>query len=121
VSNTRVIINGTTYATANVTSVRTVTTPAKNGCAAVMIALGALGAFGGLVGMIASKGDDSVSTFVVCVILLVVGYLWYASLKPTYHVMLASASGERQGLTSQDPALVSRTTAAIADAIVYRG
>jgi hypothetical protein len=42
-------------------------------------------------------------------------------LKPVYHVMLASSSGERQGLSSMDEGLVDRTTAAIAEAIIYRG
>jgi len=41
--------------------------------------------------------------------------------KPTYHVMLASAGGESQGLSSQDAGLVNRTTSAIAEAIIFRG
>jgi hypothetical protein len=40
VSNTRVVIHGTTYATANITSVRKHVTPANNGCAIVLVILG---------------------------------------------------------------------------------
>jgi hypothetical protein len=122
VSNTRVIIRGTTYATANVTSVRTLTTPAKTGCAALLIAFGALGVFGAVMMLIGDHSSgDAAAPLVMCAIMLAIGILWYRSLKPMYHVMLATAGGERQGLTSQDWELVSRTTAAIADAIVYRG
>jgi len=121
VSNTRVIINGTTYATANVTSVRTVVTPAKKGCAVLMIVLGAVGALGGLTMWLGSKSEAAAGPFMMWLIILAIGIAWYASQKPKYHVMLASAGGERQGLTSRDPALVSRTTAAIAEAIVFRG
>ena len=46
VSNTRVVILGTTYATANITSVRTQTVPAKSGCATVRVIVGGLGALG---------------------------------------------------------------------------
>jgi hypothetical protein len=122
VSNTRVVINGATYATANVTSVRTTSTPANNGCAATMIAVGALGTVGAFLAMLVSRGSgDSITCFLIGVTLFVLGYFWYQSLKPTYHVMLASAGGERQGLTSRDPGLVSRTTRAIAEAIIFRG
>jgi len=48
VSNTRVVINGATYATANVTSVRTTTTPAKTGCAGFLAILGAVVTIGGI-------------------------------------------------------------------------
>ena len=58
---------------------------------------------------------------VIWAILLAVGILWLVLLKPTYHVMLATAGGERPGLTSQDWGYAARVTAAIADAIVHRG
>jgi hypothetical protein len=54
-------------------------------------------------------------------IFFIIFILFIRSQKATYHVMLASASGERQGLTSQDEGLVNRATTAIAEAITYRG
>jgi hypothetical protein len=57
----------------------------------------------------------------IAALFLVLGILWFRSLKPVYHVMIASASGERQGLTSSNESLVNQAMAAIADAITYRG
>jgi hypothetical protein len=121
VSNTRVVIYGTTYATANITSVRKHIVPAQNGCAIVLAILAGLGAFSGLVFLLAGSGDDRWVTFATCTILLIIAIAWYRSLRPTYNVMLATAGGERQGLTSKDESIADRVTAAIADAIVHRG
>jgi hypothetical protein len=54
-------------------------------------------------------------------ILLIVGIFWLRSLRPSYHLMLATAGGERQGMTSNDEGVVDRVTAAISGAIVHRG
>jgi hypothetical protein len=120
VSNTRVVIAGTTYSTANVTSVRKTVTPAQTGCASVLAILSALVFFGGLFATL-SGGQGGGTAIVLGAIFLVVFVLFIRSQKATYHVMLASASGERQGLTSQDEGLVNRATTAIAEAIIYRG
>jgi hypothetical protein len=121
VSNTRVVIHGTTYATANITSVRKHVTPANNGCAIVLVILGALGALGGLTLALGRSGDGRWSAFGTSLVLLIIGIVWFQSLRPTYNVMLATAAGERQGLTSKDEGVVDRVTGAIADAIVHRG
>jgi Family of unknown function (DUF6232) len=120
VSNTRVVLAGTTYATANLTSVSKRFTPASKGCAMLLVALGALltlGSFGAI-------GKDPGSGFVmliVCAGILAAEIAWLRSLKPTYHVVLASASGEVQGLSSKDGALVDRVINAITRAITHRG
>jgi hypothetical protein len=67
------------------------------------------------------NGEGRWSSFVACAVLLILGIVWFKSLHPTYNVMLATAAGERQGLTSKDEGVVDRVTAAIADAIVHRG
>ncbi len=120
VSNTRIVIQGTTYATANITSVRKHMVPAKNGCAAALAIVGALGAVGGLASALGQSSSDRWTPVVVCTALLIFAISWFRSL-PTYHVMIATAGGERQGLTSQDEEVVDRVTGAIADAIVHRG
>jgi hypothetical protein len=121
VSNTRVVIHGTTYATANITSVRKHVTPPNQGCAVLLLIFGALGAISGLAVALGANGDERWTTFVVGAVMLIIGIVWLRSLHPTYNVMLATAAGERQGLTSQDEGIVDRVTAAIADAIVHRG
>lgn len=121
VSNTRVVIQGTTYATANITSVRKHIVPAKNGCAVVFVIFGALGALGGLVSVLGGSGDERWATLVLFAILLIIGVFWLRSLHPTYHLMLATAAVERQGMTSNDEGVVDRVTAAVTDAIVHRG
>ncbi|HEX3581490.1 MAG TPA: DUF6232 family protein [Thermoanaerobaculia bacterium] len=122
VSNTRVVIAGTTYSTANVTSVRKTVTPAQTGCASVLAIFSALAFFGGLIGTLSSSDHgDGATAMVLGGIFFIIFILFIRSQKATYHVMLASASGERQGLTSQDEGLVNRATTAIAEAITYRG
>lgn len=121
VSNTRVVIHGTTYATANITSVRKHVTPANNGCAILLVVLAALGTLVGLTMALGESGDGRWSAFGTSLVFLIIGIVWLTSLHPTYNVMLATAAGERQGLTSKDEGIVDRVTAAIADAIVHRG
>jgi len=121
VSNSRVVIQGTTYATANITSVRKHMVPAQNGCAVVMVIFGSLGALGGLAIALGGHNSENWTPFVMCAILLIAGIAWLRSLHPTYHLMLATAGGERQGMTSSDEGVVDRAIVAITDAIVHRG
>jgi hypothetical protein len=132
VSNTKVILHGTTFATANITSVSKRLTPASTGCAVILIVLGmisilgAISIFGALIfGAFGTFKADQVGCSLVALlsaaVILAAGVFWLRSLKPTYHVFLASASAERSGLSSQDEALVDRVTAAISDAITHRG
>lgn len=121
VSNTRVVIHGTTYSTANITSVRKTITPATTGCATLMIILGAFVVFAGLLAMFGSDASDVAVPLVFGLAFLGGGIAWFRSQRPTYHVMLATAAGERQGLSSQDETLVNRVTHAVADAMTFRG
>ncbi|HUR81670.1 MAG TPA: DUF6232 family protein [Thermoanaerobaculia bacterium] len=122
VSNTRVVIHGTTYSTANITSVRTAYTAARRGCATLLIIFGVLMLFGAIVMLFAqdSRGGAG-GPLIFAMLLLIAGMAWFKSQQPTYHLVLATASGERQGLSSRDGAHVNRVTAAVADAIAYRG
>lgn len=121
VSNTKVILHGTTYATANITSVAKRMTPASTGCATLLIVAGALAVLGTVVSFASSPATGDLPSILMAAGVLIAGIVWLRSLKPTYHVFLASASAERQGLSSQDDALVSRVTTAITDAITHRG
>jgi hypothetical protein len=121
VSNTRVMLHGTTYATANITSVSKRFTPASKGCAVLLIAVGAIAVIGALGSFKSSDAGSSFMVLLVMAAILAAGIFWLRSLKPTFHVVLASAAAERQGLTSKDESLVDRVTIAINEAIVHRG
>ena len=121
VSNTRILLNGTTYATANVTSVRKHVVPPNRGCAIVLVLVSAVGALGALSLALSRDGDAFWGPFILCAVLLVVGILWILAAKPTYHLMLATAGGERSGLWSKDETFIDRIAAAVTDAIVHRG
>ncbi|OQC36126.1 MAG: hypothetical protein BWX64_02198 [Acidobacteria bacterium ADurb.Bin051] len=121
VSNTKIVLTGTTYATANITSVAARITPPKQGCAITLIIVGVLSVLGALGSFGSAGAGESVVAVGFAAAILAAGVLWLRALKPTYHVFLASASGEVQGLSSKDEALVDRVVAAITDAITHRG
>ena len=121
VSNTRVIIQGATYATANITSVRKQIVPANRGCALVLAIVGGLGVISVLPLALGGRSGEEWTPFLMCAILLVIGIVWFRSLRPTYHLMIATAGGERPGLSSSNEGIIDRVTVAIADAIVHRG
>lgn len=121
VSNTKVILAGTTYATANITSVSKRFTPASKGCAVLLTVLGALMMLGSLGPLFSKDFGAGLLMFLVCGAIVAAGVAWLRSLKPTYYVVLASASGEREGMSSKDHDLVNRIISAITEAITHRG
>src|SRR5437764_9845816 len=102
VSNTRVVLAGTTYATANITSVATRFTPASKGCAVALTAVGALMMLAALGPLFSKDFGSGLLMLLVCGGITAAGIAWLRSLKPTYHVVLASASGEREGMSTKD-------------------
>lgn len=121
ISNTKVVLHGTTYATANITSVSKRFTPASKGCAIALIVLGAFMTLGSLGAINSKEPGTGIILFLICAAIVAIGVLWFRSLKPTFHVMLASASGEREGMSSKDHSLVQRVVDAITNAITHRG
>lgn len=121
ISNTKVILAGTTYATANITSVSKRFTPASKGCATLLVVLGGLMMLGSLGPLFSKDFGAGFVMFLVCGGITAAGVAWWRSLKPVYHVVLASASGEREGMSSKDHDLVDRIIGAITQAITHRG
>jgi predicted ABC-type sugar transport system permease subunit len=121
VSNTRVVLGGTTYATANLTSVSKRFTPASKGCAVALIVIGGLMTLGSLGTVFSKDFGSGLVMFVICAGIAAAGVAWFRSLKPTHHVILASASGEQEGMSSKDHELVDRVVSAITNAITSRG
>jgi hypothetical protein len=121
VSNTKIILGGTTYATANITSVSKRFTPASKGCAIALTAIAALMTLGSLGPLFSKDFGTGLIMFLICGALAAGGVAWLRSLKPTYHVILASASGQQEGMSSKDHDLVNRVISAITNAITHRG
>ena len=119
VSTTRVVIGGTTYSTSNITSVSKRVTSPSVGCAVLMMIAGVLS-----LGVLLVPDLPSGLMWVWGVLGLaavVTGYLWFKSLKPTYHVVLASSSGETDALSSHEQGTIDKLIEAISAAIVARG
>lgn len=121
VSSTKIILNGTTYAAANITSVTRRLTPPEEAVAIILIVLGALAVLGAMVTPYQEHLEQSIGIMIVGAAFLVAGILAYRAAKPTFHMILTSAAGEKERLSSRDTALVDKVTAAISDSITYRG
>jgi hypothetical protein len=114
VTTTRVIIGTTTYALRNITSVKPIKT--RNPIFGILVLLAGLA----LLRSALSTGDIVAGgLFGVMGAGLVACAIWL--LKPVYHILIASASGEAKALTSRERAYVQRIVDSVNDAIVkYR-
>lgn len=115
VSTSRVVIDAKTYALRNITSVKMSVTPAKRGCAVVLLIFGIICALIGL----ATK--DGIVAAVIGLVVGGLGLLWMMSVKEQYHVTIASSSAESHALTSTDRPYIQKIVDAVNEAIVrYR-
>lgn len=105
VTQARFVVPNQTFAMSGVTSVSARTTaPSKTGpIVLILIGIPLLVAFG------------------LGLLLIIGGIVWLTQLKPTYTVVLTSASGQASAYTSRDQELIQRIVAAVTDAIVARG
>jgi len=117
VTNLRAMLQGKTYAMANVTSVSMFT---QFGNKAPGIILAVVGGLFLLMGLAAGK-DYVGCGLVFGGILLVIGIAIAASAKDIYWVRIGSASGEMNALSSFDRDYIWRIVQAMNDAIVRRG
>lgn len=114
VTQARFMVPGQTYAMSGVTSVAAHKENPSKRWPILLIVLGGLAAMIGL-------GQTEIVTIIVGIVVLAVGILWLRALRPTYHVLLRSASGEARALSSKDREWVERVVKALNDAIVVRG
>lgn len=117
VTNARAVLDGKTYALANVTSVRKHRNPVNYQPAAVLIVLGILLLFSG----VGSGGSSSATCLAAGGFLVVIGIVLAVMMKASYSIVLGSASGENQSMTSRNEAEIDQIVAAINNAIVHRG
>ncbi|HEV2493295.1 MAG TPA: DUF6232 family protein [Terriglobia bacterium] len=114
ITNTRLTVDNTTYAMANITSVsieqedRSYTRP------------GLLSLIG-LVVLFIGLGTSSGAAAVFGLLALVGGVWWAYSLEPDYYVRISSAAGESSTLFTREKAYVEKVVHAIHEAIIHRG
>jgi hypothetical protein len=113
VTSARLIIENTTYAMANVASVRSAVEDPNRLGPVILIALGVLG--------VAAEISDRGAALVFGIVLLGGGIAWLVTQKPTYHVRISSSSGEADALSSRRKDYIDRVVQAINEAIIGRG
>ncbi len=114
ITNTRAIFNKTTYAMANISSIRTEETPPKRAGAIWTI-------FIGVILFIIGLRVDIVGLTIAGVIILLLGILWVWKASGEYHIMITSASGETSALESKDKGYIDKVVQAMNEAIIHRG
>jgi len=109
VTSSRFVVPAQTYAMSGVTSIKSLKqSPSRKG-SLILIGLGIIFMlFGG-------------KSIVGGLILAALGVLWWVLHKPKYAVVLSSASGEVEALSSKDAGFISRIVDALNKAIVARG
>ena len=114
ITATRLIIGSTTYAMANITSIRTKTVYPT-------LALGIIIGIIGLVVLAISAAFNSWTgmLFLVGVLLLIIGIILAA--RRTYHLKVTSAAGEESPLTSKDREYINQLVVAVNEALIKRG
>ncbi|HLZ60106.1 MAG TPA: DUF6232 family protein [Ktedonosporobacter sp.] len=110
ITNARAVVGGKTYAMSNITSV---TMAKKKINIFLLVVLGLIG-----LGSLSVIGQ---SPIVALVILAICAALIYFLVKPSYRVILGSASGEAEALVSSNRTQIERIVSAMNDAIIKRG
>lgn len=106
VTNARFIVSAQTYAMSGITSVKSIKeSPSIKGPIILCI-----------LGLFLFKEVP-----IGAIILVAIAIAWFILNKPKYSVVLSSASGEAEALTSKDSDFISRIVNAINEAIISRG
>jgi hypothetical protein len=120
ITTARVIVFGTTYALRNITSVKMTETAGNSGCAVAPIVVGLI-SFSVAVISIANNTGPVLLPLLIAGGLLAGGMAWLRSVKPTFHVTIASSSGEIRALSSLNRPYIETIVGAINEAIIrYR-
>jgi hypothetical protein len=114
ITNARLMVPNTTYAMANITSVKTDRVGPKYFGAIVTVVLGLV-----LLWVAGTRGLSQAG--ILGVVLLGTGIAWGVSLKPDYHLRIFSAAGESSALSAKDKAYIEKVVQAIHEAMIHRG
>jgi len=105
VTNARFVIGGETHSMSGVTSVRSQANKINRKPLFILAAIGAVAAIFHWIGFVLIAGAVA----------------WWFLQKQTYSVILSSASGNQDALTSPDLPFIQNVVNALNDAIVHRG
>lgn len=109
VTNARFIAGGQTHAMSGITAVKSFKhTPSKKGPIILII-----------LGLLFLLAPDEAK--IIGLLLLAGGITWLVLKKPTFSVMMSSASGEVEAYTSKDEKFISNVVNAVNEAIIARG
>jgi len=114
VTTTRAVLQGTTYAMANITSVRELVQPSSAGC------LAAVAAVVGLLALAALRSDVAIGLLVLSLAAILGGVAW-AGRHPIHWVSIGTAGAETRAISSPDKEWVRKVVEAINTAIIARG
>lgn len=114
VTSTRLLVESTTYAMQNITSIKRDSTPPSRVGPVVIFLVGALLLLGGVSG-------SGLGMVIFALLMLAVGAAWWKSQKTTYHLVIASASGEVKAISSEDKQRVDNIVQAVNESIIGRG
>ena len=111
ITNTRFMVGTTTYAMHGVTSVkRRQVNPPKGGSIIL-----------GIIGIVMLLACPAIVLKLAGVVAIIIAVIWYRSIKSVHIVLLNSASGETQALSSTDNIYINEVITALNQAIIYRG
>jgi hypothetical protein len=117
VTNARAVLGGKTYAMANITSVSMAEKPANRTPGIIIAVIGlVIAACLGLVG-----GNSNATGLLVGIAIIGAGVAIAVSAKPSYIIKIGSASGEGDGLVSEDREQIQKIVSAMNEAIIKRG
>ena len=114
ITPTRAIFGSTTYAMANITSIKRDVHPADRKPGVIIAVLG-------LIILLACVSFDSSTGVIAGVVVLGLGILIAAMAKPTYFLKITSASGEAEPISSRDKQYVDSIVTAMNEALIRRG
>ncbi|HTA27426.1 MAG TPA: DUF6232 family protein [Bacteroidia bacterium] len=113
ITNTRFIVENTTYSVNGITSVRTsIISPNKTGPIFAIV-------FGAILALLGYNSSSNITT--IGIILAIIGIVWLLSLKTWYDLRISTAAGETDAVTSKDEDYIRKIATALNQAIIYRG
>jgi hypothetical protein len=118
VTTARIIVSGTTYALSNVTSVRMTETAGNSGCAVALIIVGLISFSFAVLSIVDGTGPVLLALLIAGG-LLAGGMAWLRSVKSTFHVTIASSSGEMRVFSSPNRPHIETIVGAINEAIIW--